>query len=75
MKELIEYIVKALVDHPEQIQIVEYEKDGVTVYKLSVAEEDTGKVIGRQGRIIQAIRTVAKVAAWKENKRIWVEIS
>lgn len=75
MKELIEYIVMALVDHPEQIHVDEYEKDGVTVYRLSVAEEDTGKVIGKQGRIIQSIRTVAKVAAWKENKRIWVEIS
>jgi predicted RNA-binding protein YlqC (UPF0109 family) len=50
------------------------EKDDVIIYRLSVTKEDLGKVIGKQGRVVQAIRSVAKAAAWKEKKRVWVEI-
>lgn len=74
MKELIEYMAASLVDHPEQIRVDEVEKDHVIIYRLSVSKEDLGKVIGKQGRVVQAIRSVAKAAAWKEKKRVWVEI-
>ncbi len=73
MKELIEYIVKLLVDSPDEVQVTEYEGRTI-VYELSVAEADIGKVIGRQGRTVQAIRTVLTAAASRQNKRAALEI-
>ena len=73
MKELIEYIVKLLVDNPDEVQITEYEGRTI-VYELSVAEADIGKVIGRQGRTVHAIRTVLTAAAARQNKRAALEI-
>ena len=73
MKELIEYIAKALVDSPDQVQVSEFEGRTI-VYELSVAQEDIGKVIGRQGRTVQAIRTVLTAAAARQNKRAALEI-
>lgn len=75
MKELVEIIAKSIVDCPEDVLVRETENNrNVTVF-LSVAEEDMGKVIGKQGRIAKAIRTVVKAAATKENKRVNVEIT
>ncbi|SFS51938.1 KH domain-containing protein [Marininema halotolerans] len=74
MQKLIETIAKALVDHPDQIRIQEREEEDRMVYILSVAPEDMGKVIGKQGRIAKALRTVVGAAAVKAKKRVIVEI-
>ena len=74
MKELLTYVAQNLVEHPEQVSVNQVEGDGETVLELRVAPEDMGKVIGKQGRIAKAIRTVVKAAAVKENKKVTVEI-
>lgn len=74
MKDLVEYLVKALVDNPDQIQINETQGEAVTIIEIKVANEDVGKVIGKEGRIVNAIRTVVKAAAAKQQKRVTVEI-
>ena len=74
MKELVEYIVKALVDKPEEVAVVETEGESITILEIRVAQEDVGKVIGREGRIANAIRTVVKAAGAEHRKRVTVEI-
>jgi predicted RNA-binding protein YlqC (UPF0109 family) len=74
MKELIQYIVTALVDHPDQVQVKESEQDDTIIIELTVAKEDLGKVIGKQGRTAQAMRSVLAAAAGKVNKRSRLEI-
>lgn len=74
MKELVEVIAKALVDHPEEVSVNEKKEGRTTVLELHVAEGDMGKVIGKQGRIAKALRSVVKAAAAKENKRVVVDI-
>ena len=74
MKELVEFIAKALVDNPEQVSVNEVEGERSVIVELRVATEDMGKVIGKQGRIAKAIRTVVKAAATKEDKKVVVEI-
>ncbi len=74
MKELLTYIAKSLVDHPEAVAVTEHAGEGETVLELRVASDDMGKVIGKQGRIAKAIRTVVKAAASRENKKVAVEI-
>ena len=74
MKELVEVIAKSLVDHPESVQTEEKAEGREVVISLHVAEDDMGKVIGRQGRIAKAMRTVVKAAATRENKKVSVEI-
>ena len=74
MKELVEVIAKALVDHPEMVKVRETENERSIVLELTVAPEDMGKVIGRNGRIARAIRTVVKSSAVKQDKRVIVEI-
>ncbi len=74
MKELVEVLAKALVDHPDEVIVTETEKDNATVVELRVSPTDMGKVIGKQGRIARAIRTVVKAAAVKENRKVTVEI-
>lgn len=74
MKEVLEVIAKALVDSPESVSVSETEGEQGIILQLSVAESDMGKVIGKQGRIAKAIRTVVKAAANHENKRVSVEI-
>ena len=74
MKELVNVIASSLVDHPEAVQITETEKDNAIVIELKVHESDMGKVIGKQGRIARAIRTVVKAAASKEEKKVIVDI-
>ena len=75
MKELVEVIAKALVENPDEVVVTESVKDDETVIELSVAPADMGKVIGKQGRIAKAIRSVVKAASSKEDKKVIVEIS
>ena len=74
MKELVEVIAKALVDYPDQVVVTETETDKSIVVELRVAQSDMGKVIGKQGRIAKAIRSVVKAASLNENKKVDVEI-
>jgi len=74
MKELVEYLVKALVDKPEEVNISQTEGESVTILEIKVASDDAGKVIGKDGRIVNAIRTIVKAAGAKNKKRITVEI-
>ena len=74
MKELVEVIAKALVENPDEVVVTESVKDDETVVELSVAPADMGKVIGKQGRIAKAIRSVVKAASSKEDKKVIVEI-
>ena len=74
MKELIQHIVSGLVDHPDQIRIRESETDEVVTVELTVAKEDLGKVIGKQGRTAKAMRSLLSAAAGRENRRSRLEI-
>ncbi len=74
MVELVKYIATNLVDKPDEVQVSSREGDHATIIELSVASDDMGKVIGKQGRIAKAIRTVVKAASIKENKKYIVEI-
>ena len=74
MRELVEYMARNLVDEPDQVKVTEREEDGVTIIELSVAENDMGKVIGKQGRIAKAIRTIVKAASMKQPDKYVVEI-
>jgi len=74
MKELVEVIVKALVDNPEGVVISEKQEGKTLVIEVRVADGDMGKVIGKQGRIAKAIRSVVKAAAAKEDKKVSVDI-
>ncbi len=74
MGELVKYIAINLVDKPEDVKVTEKEGDHATIIELSVAPDDMGKVIGKQGRIAKAIRTVVKAASIRENKKYIVEI-
>ena len=74
MKELVEVIAKALVDNPEEVVVTESEKEDEIVIELKVAASDVGKVIGKQGRIAKAIRSVVKAASSKTEKKLVVEI-
>jgi predicted RNA-binding protein YlqC (UPF0109 family) len=75
MKELLEYLARGLVEHPDQVRVKEVqEDDGATVLELSVADDDYGNVIGRGGRTAAALRTVVKTAAAKSKRRVFVDI-
>lgn len=74
MKGLIELLVKALVDHPDNVQVSELPGPDSMTYEIRVAPDDMGKVIGKGGKIANALRTVAKAAAMKEKTKIFVEI-
>ena len=74
MKELVEVIAKALVDNPDEVVVTETEKESGTFIELKVAPSDMGKVIGKQGRIAKAIRTIVKAATAKGEKPVFVEI-
>ena len=74
MKEVLEIIAKALVENPDSVSVTETEKDDTVVLELRVADSGMGKVIGKQGKIAKAIRTVCKAAASIENKRVSVDI-
>lgn len=74
MKELVEIIAKSLVEHPDQVTVTRKEEDRAIIIELKVAQSDMGKVIGKQGRIAKAIRSVVKAASAKETKRVLVDI-
>ena len=74
MKELVEVIARALVDNPDGVVVTERQEGKTTVLEVRVADGDMGKVIGKQGRIAKAIRSVVKAAATKDNKRVVVDI-
>jgi predicted RNA-binding protein YlqC (UPF0109 family) len=74
LKELIEYIARALVDNPDQVRVSEIEGEKTSVIELSVAKDDLGKVIGKQGRTARAMRTILSAASTKARKRAVLEI-
>ncbi|HEU5252558.1 MAG TPA: KH domain-containing protein [Solirubrobacterales bacterium] len=74
MTELLEFLVKALVEDPQAVVVEELEEDGDLVYEITVAEDDLGRVIGKGGRIANAIRTIAKAAAVRIDRRVIVDI-
>ncbi len=74
MKELIEYIAKTIADRPDEVTVTEIEEEDRVVIRLEVATDDKGKIIGRQGRVVQAMRTLLRVAAVKRGVRVTLEI-
>ena len=74
MKELVETLVKALVKNPDAVTVTILQKGSLEIYQVPVAPEDMGKVIGRKGRIANAIRTVVKAGALRENRKVAVDI-
>ena len=74
MKDLLTILAQSLVDSPELVDVIEEQKEGITVLRLKVGPDDMGKVIGKQGRIARAIRTLVKAAAIHEEKKVTVEI-
>ena len=74
MKELVEVIAKALVDHPEEVKVTETEREDAILVELSVAPADMGKVIGKSGKIAKAIRSVVKAASVESERKVIVEI-
>ena len=74
MKELVAYIVKSLVDHPDQVEVAEVQGPALTILELSVAADDMGRVIGKSGRIINSIRTLLQVPATKQGKKVSLEL-
>ena len=74
MRELVEFLVRALVEKPDEVEVEEFEEEGDLVLEVTVADDDLGRVIGRGGRIANAIRTIAKAAAVREDRRVIVDI-
>ena len=74
MRELVEYLVRALVENPDEVEVEEFDEDGDLVLEVSVADDDLGRVIGRGGRIANAIRTVARAAGARDDRRVIVDI-
>jgi predicted RNA-binding protein YlqC (UPF0109 family) len=74
MEDLLAYLAKGLVDEPEEVVVEAFEEDDALVLELHVAEDDTGKVIGRSGRTVQAIRTVLRACGTKHGRRVLVDV-
>ena len=74
MQELVEFLAKGLVDKPDEVRVERVEKDGALVLELHVAPDDVGKVIGRQGRIVRAMRTIVRASGARSNERALLEI-
>ncbi len=74
MKELLEYLAKALVDEPDEVTVEEFDDDGLIVFEVHVAEDDMGKVIGKEGRTVAALRTIVRTIAGRDGDRATVEI-
>ena len=75
MKDLIEFLARALVDDPDNVSVESFEEDdGTIVYEVRVAEDDVGKVIGRSGRTVNALRAVVRAAAVREGRRVLVDV-
>lgn len=75
MKKALLYIISSIVDNPKDIEINEEEVDGIITFTIKVAEEDMGKIIGKNGKVIRAIRNVMRIPAIKQNKRINISLS
>jgi predicted RNA-binding protein YlqC (UPF0109 family) len=71
---MLEYLTRALVEEPEAVEVDEFDEDGDLVYEITVADDDLGRVIGKGGRVANALRTVAKAAAVKQDRRVIVDI-
>lgn len=74
MRELVEFLIKSLVDRPEEVKVHQVEGERTIIFEVRVAPEDLGKVIGKGGRIADALRTVVKAAAMRERKKVTLEI-
>lgn len=74
MRELLEFLARALVEEPDAVEVEEFEENGDLVYEISVADDDLGRVIGKGGRVANALRSVAKAAAVKQERRVIVDI-
>ena len=74
MKDLVEYLARALVDDPDAVSVESYDEEDALVYELSVAEDDVGKVIGRGGRTVNAFRCVLRACAAKQDKRVLLDV-
>jgi predicted RNA-binding protein YlqC (UPF0109 family) len=74
MRELVEYLARSLVDDPDSVTVEEADAGRVTVYEVTVAEDDIGKLIGRQGKVIRAVRSVVKAAATRHGQRVDVDV-
>ncbi len=74
MTELLEFLLRALVEDPEAVVVTELEEDGDLIYEITVADQDLGRVIGKGGRVANAIRTIAKAAAVRLDRRVVVDI-
>jgi predicted RNA-binding protein YlqC (UPF0109 family) len=74
-KEIVEYLARRLVDAPDEVSVEEFERDGAVILQLHVAKDDVGKVIGRQGRIARALRTVVRASAARREQRVMLEIA
>lgn len=75
MKETLEYIVTSLVEDPDQVTIHEEEQDGILNFTVSVAKDDMGRIIGKEGKVIRSIRNIMKIKAMKQNKRINISLA
>ncbi|TML33267.1 MAG: KH domain-containing protein [Actinobacteria bacterium] len=73
-KEIVEYLARRLVDEPDEVSVEEIEREGAIVLQLHVAKDDVGKVIGRQGRIARALRTIVRASAARREQRVMLEI-
>ena len=74
MESMLEYVAKGLVDKPDEVRVVRSEREGALVFELHVAPDDVGKVIGRQGRIVRALRTLVRAAGGRMNQRALLEV-
>jgi len=74
LRELVEFLVRALVEKPDEVEVEEFEEDGDLVLEVTVADDDLGRVIGRGGRIANAIRTVARAAGARDDRKVIVDI-
>jgi len=74
VRELVDFLVRSLVEHPDRVEVEEFEEDGDLILEVTVAEDDLGRVIGRGGRIANAIRTVARAAGARDDRRVIVDI-
>jgi uncharacterized protein len=72
--ELVDFLVRSIVENPDEVAIEEYEEDGELVLEVKVADEDLGRVIGREGRVAKAIRTIARAAGARDDRRVAVDI-
>ncbi|MCL5970196.1 MAG: KH domain-containing protein [Patescibacteria group bacterium] len=75
MKKALDYIISSIVDDPKKVEITEEENEGVLNFTVTVAKEDMGKIIGKGGKVIKAIRNVVKIPAIKQNKKIYITLS